>query len=196
MTITGMLSKDDILEKVRHFANAAHGEQKRRYSDDPYIVHPMRVMNLCAVYSQDICVLCAAILHDVIEDTPVTEKEILEFLKTILSEDEASTTTKYVVELTDIYTKEAYPRLNRRTRKAKEAERMSRVSAQAQTIKYADIVDNTDVTRDDPDFASTYLREAADLLHNMNDGHPTLREKAVSTVQRCRQSLSPRIPSR
>jgi (p)ppGpp synthase/HD superfamily hydrolase len=191
-----MLSKDEIITKIRDFANAAHGGQTRKYSDDPYIVHPMRVMTLCSGYTDDICTLGAAILHDVVEDTPVTSEEILSFLETLMTRDQAQRTTQFVIELTDIYTPENYPRLNRRTRKEKEAERMSRISAEAQTVKYADIIDNTDVTRNDPHFAGTYLREASDLLHKMDRGNPLLREKALSIVQRCLQSLGGRVSSR
>jgi guanosine-3',5'-bis(diphosphate) 3'-pyrophosphohydrolase len=185
-----MLSHDAIIEKVREFANAAHGDQKRRYSDDPYIVHPMRVMTTCSAYTREITVLCAAILHDVLEDTPVTRDEILSFLKTIMDEEQAETTTRYVVELTDVFIRQNYPGLNRRARKAREAERMAAVSPEAQTIKYADILDNTDVTRDDPDFARTYLREASELLTKMETGNPELRAKTIARVQSCIQSLA------
>jgi guanosine-3',5'-bis(diphosphate) 3'-pyrophosphohydrolase len=186
-----MYSNDQIIEKVKDFASRAHGEQKRKYSQDPYIVHPMRVMSTCSSCTTDIAVLSAAILHDVIEDTPVTSEEISEFLHGIMPPEAAEKTVGYVIELTDIFTRQNYPRVNRRHRKQQEAERLSKVSSEAQTIKYADILDNTDITRNDPDFAHTYLREARDLLQRMKNGNPSLREKTMRRVEQCIASLAP-----
>jgi guanosine-3',5'-bis(diphosphate) 3'-pyrophosphohydrolase len=189
--LSGMNSNDKIIEKVKDFANRAHGEQKRKFSQDPYIVHPMRVMTTCSSFTTDIAVLSAAILHDVIEDTPVTAKDISEFLRGIMPPEIAERTVGYVVELTDIYTRENYPRVNRRQRKQKEAERLGLASSDAQTIKYADILDNTDITRNDPDFAHTYLREARELLEKMTKGNAALREKTMQRVEQCIASLDP-----
>ncbi len=50
------------------FAAAAHGEQ-RRQSGDPYIVHPLAVAIILADLKLDCETLCAALLHDVAEDT-------------------------------------------------------------------------------------------------------------------------------
>jgi guanosine-3',5'-bis(diphosphate) 3'-pyrophosphohydrolase len=146
-------------------------------------------MNTCRNYTEDISVLAAAILHDVLEDTSVSKEELLEFLNGVMNSDDANRTMTLVVELTDIYTKKNYPRINRRVRKQKEAERLSLTSVHAQTIKYADILDNTDVTSHDPDFAIVYLRESEVLLDRMENGHPELREKARIRVQECLRSL-------
>jgi (p)ppGpp synthase/HD superfamily hydrolase len=99
-------------------------------------------MQKCQKYFEDVTILSAAILHDVLEDTEVSEGELYQFLSTIMDEAEAIRTTQLTVELTDIYTKTKYPRWNRKKRKRKEAQRLSKVSAEAQTIKYADIIDN------------------------------------------------------
>jgi guanosine-3',5'-bis(diphosphate) 3'-pyrophosphohydrolase len=50
------------------FAAAAHGDQ-RRQSGDPYIVHPLAVATILADLKLDCETLCAALLHDVAEDT-------------------------------------------------------------------------------------------------------------------------------
>jgi guanosine-3',5'-bis(diphosphate) 3'-pyrophosphohydrolase len=184
-----MESASLIIEKVRDFTNLAHGDQTRRYSDDPYIVHPMRVMTTCTNYTDDLPILCAAILHDVLEDTPVSAGELEVFLKTIMDREDAERTLALVVELTDVFTKSDYPRMNRRTRRGKEADRLSKVSPEAQTIKYADILDNTDVTTNDPDFAWTFLRECQQILDKMKDGNPDLRAKAIKRVNDCLEFL-------
>ncbi len=47
-----------------------HREQKRRLSGSPYIVHPFAVAFLLAHYENDEDLICAALLHDVLEDVP------------------------------------------------------------------------------------------------------------------------------
>lgn len=176
-----------VLKKIEAFANNAHGSQTRKYTADPYIVHPVRVMEKCQTVTSDLAVLAAAILHDVLEDTPTSKKEIEQFLLTVLSPEEAYRAVKYVEELTDIFTRENFPKLNRRVRKQREAERLALVSPDAQTVKYADILDNTDVTFNDPDFARTYLREARHLLVVMTRGNDLLRQQAFNRVEECIQ---------
>ena len=178
---------DVILKQVEAFANNAHGSQQRKYTADPYIVHPIRVMEMCRQYTDHLPILCAALLHDVLEDTLTTKLEIESFLRTIMSDSVEA--TSLVEELTDVYVKDKFPRMNRRTRKQKEAERMSSVSANAQTIKYADIFDNTDIAYNDPDFARIYLREAWELLAVMKNGNPDLRSKAIRQVESSMQRL-------
>ena len=77
-----------------------------------------------------------------------------------MTKEDASRTTSLVVELTDVYTKAAYPRWNRRKRKRKESERIQKTSSDSQTIKYADIIDNCkEIVEHDPDFAGLFLME-------------------------------------
>src|SRR5437868_1903609 len=116
---------NSILQEIKEFADKAHGEQMRKYTSDRYIVHPVRVMEICKEYTHDIAILAAAILHDVLEDTPVTEKELHDFLSTLLDHDTTNRTVKLVVELTDEYIKDKYPQWNRSKRKVKERERMA-----------------------------------------------------------------------
>jgi guanosine-3',5'-bis(diphosphate) 3'-pyrophosphohydrolase len=131
-------------------------------------------------------VLASALLHDVLEDTPVTKKELHGFLLNILEKADADETIQLVVELTDIYTKAAYPRWNRRKRKTKEAARITKTSGASQTIKYADIIDNCkEIVSHDPEFAGLFLLECRSLLNVMEAGHPQLREEAFQTVEQC-----------
>lgn len=71
------LSKEDIekIEKAFAIADEAHKEQKRR-SGEPYIIHPLAVAVILADMGMDTDSICAALLHDVVEDTPTTAKEI------------------------------------------------------------------------------------------------------------------------
>ncbi len=177
---------EDILQHVMDFARTAHGDQRRKFVDEPYINHPVRVMRICREYSGDILLLSAALLHDVLEDTETKREAVSEFLQSVMSPAEATRTLLLVLELTDIYTKKNYPRLNRRQRKQKEATRLSLAEGDSQTIKYADIIDNSlDVAKAETDFVLVYLKECAALLKKMDKGHPELRKRAMETVAQC-----------
>src|SRR5690606_29306660 len=77
--ITGYLDKKDV-ERVREawkFADQAHLGQFRA-SGEPYISHPIAVTEICAGWKLDADALCAALLHDVIEDQDVSKQELAE----------------------------------------------------------------------------------------------------------------------
>lgn len=63
------------IEKSYLFAKAAHGTQAR-YTGEPYITHPIAVAHILAQMRMDAATLMAAIMHDVVEDTPVKPIEI------------------------------------------------------------------------------------------------------------------------
>jgi len=161
----------------------AHGTQRRKFEDAPYYVHLVRVMELCATVTKDLPLLAAALLHDTLEDTPITSRDLSEFLHSIMSDKDAKRTHQLVTELTDEYIKARYPRWNRSRRKQQEVMRLSNVSAEAQTIKYADIIDNSrSFFGSDDEFAEVYLKEAKTLLNAMTKGNVSLKEKAMETV--------------
>lgn len=181
---------EPVLEKIAAFADQAHGDQQRKYADESYIQHPLRVMKTCRNYGYSLPVLAAAILHDVLEDTDTTPQQIIKFLLTVMNETDAEKTLALVIELTDIYTKEQYPRMNRRKRKTNEANRIKGISAEAQTIKYADIMDNaTGIAQHDADFAPVFLRECSNLLEKMQNGNNELRKEAIELVAKEKQQL-------
>src|SRR5215203_3481392 len=159
---------DKVLEQIKAFADKAHGDQQRKYTPERYIVHPVRVMELCRKHTSSTPVLAAALLHDVLEDTPVGKVPMQQFLASVLNEQEAAETTRLVVELTDVYTKEKFPRWNRHKRKRTEATRIEQTSGDSQTVKYADIIDNCkEIVVQDPEFAGTFLQECNQLLKKM-----------------------------
>jgi len=65
----------DKVHRAYVFSAQAHGEQKR-LSGEPYISHPISVAYILAQMQMDPQTLSAAMLHDVIEDTPITREEI------------------------------------------------------------------------------------------------------------------------
>lgn len=177
------MSDNEILNQVKEYADTSHGTQVRKYTGERYIAHPMRVMETVRGYCSDLPVLAASLLHDVLEDTPVTANELEVDLSKFMGPDDVRKTTQIVIELTDIFVKKHYPRVNRKSRKEKEALRLSSVSAEAQTVKYADIIDNVvDIVKQDADFAKIFVKEAKSMLMMMEAGDPRLREKALSVV--------------
>jgi (p)ppGpp synthase/HD superfamily hydrolase len=179
------MDQDKILEEITVFADECHGEQKRKYTPDRYIVHPIRVMKMLKERSHDLPLLAAALLHDVLEDTPVKKETIYDFLVKRMSIEQAVHTLKLVDELTDVFVKEAYPNLNRRRRKAMEMERMAKTSPEAQTVKYADIIDNCrEIVSHDRDFAKIFLNECYSLLKKMPNGDPQLYNEALEVVSK------------
>jgi len=71
-------SKSDIklIRKAYEFANEKHGKQLRK-SGEPYIIHPLNVAYILATLEMDDETLCAALLHDVVEDTPATNEDLV-----------------------------------------------------------------------------------------------------------------------
>ncbi len=73
------LKPEDItqLQAAYHFSESAHQGQFRK-SGEPYIAHPLAVANILAQWHLDSQTLTAALLHDVVEDTDITNKQIAE----------------------------------------------------------------------------------------------------------------------
>ena len=64
-----------IIMKAYNYAFEHHGNQKRR-SGEPYIIHPLNVAYILADVGLDEATICAALLHDVVEDTDVTDSDL------------------------------------------------------------------------------------------------------------------------
>jgi GTP diphosphokinase / guanosine-3',5'-bis(diphosphate) 3'-diphosphatase len=64
-----------LIERAYHFSELAH-DGKRRKSGEPYIIHPLRVTIILAEMQLDPETLAAALLHDVVEDTPVSVEDL------------------------------------------------------------------------------------------------------------------------
>ena len=65
------------VEKAYELAKSAHGDQRRK-SGEPYIIHPLSVAIILAELEMDKETIIAGILHDVVEDTGVTDEQIEE----------------------------------------------------------------------------------------------------------------------
>ena len=72
------MAKDNLLEEAVAFAARAHAGQVRKGTKLPYIVHLMEAVAICASLTDDVEVIAAAVLHDVVEDTDATIGQIEE----------------------------------------------------------------------------------------------------------------------
>ena len=161
-----------MLDEVLKFATKAHGNQKRKYTGEPYIVHPIAVSEIVQTVPHTDEMVAAALLHDVVEDTPVTIQEI--------ETKFGSKVADLVGWLTDISRPEDG---NRKTRKALDRDHSASAPAEAQTIKLADLIDNTkSIERYDPGFYQVYRQEKIALLDVLTKGDIALRKIAQQQV--------------
>ena len=170
-------------EEAKEFAREAHKDQFRKYKKEPYIEHPIRVAKLVSTVPHTKEMICAAYLHDVVEDTPVNIAEIQKRF--------GDKVAGYVQELTDVYVKQDYPHLNRKARKEKEVQRLSQISNEAKTIKLADVIDNTrDIVDNDKGFARKYVPEMEAVVEVLKGGNYNLFNIANQEVIRGKQILA------
>ena len=162
------------VERARVFATAAHAavKQVRKYTFEPYIVHPTEVASIVASVPHTNEMLAAAYLHDTVEDTGVSIVDIqVEFGNEVAS---------LVGWLTDVSTPEQG---NRAVRKAIDREHTAMAPAAAQTVKLADLIANSrSIMAHDPAFAKIYLEEKRMLLEVLTRGDATLMAEARRIV--------------
>jgi (p)ppGpp synthase/HD superfamily hydrolase len=160
----------NLEQRAEKFAAYAHRNQKRKYTGDPYIVHPAAVAELVRSVPHTEPMLAAAWLHDTVEDTDTTLYGVRQYF--------GDAVANLVEMLTDVSTPADG---NRAKRKAIDRQHLSMASREAKTIKLADLIDNSrSITTLDPDFAVVYLAEKKLLLEVLKEGDKTLWAQANS----------------
>ena len=151
------------------FAAEKHRHQRRKDADaSPYINHPIALANVLAVEGSisDPDVLCAAILHDTLEDTQTTAEE----LQTIFG----SEVTSIVLAVTDDKS------LQKHVRKQRQIEHAPHLSPQAKLVKLADKICNLrDILASPPadwsvERKRAYYDWAAQVVGGVRGVHPAL----------------------
>lgn len=161
-----------MLDDVLKFATKAHGDQKRKYTGDPYIVHPIAVAEIVKTVPHTDAMIAAALLHDVVEDTPITIEQIKDKF--------GSEVAELVGWLTDISRPENG---NRKTRKSLDRDHSANAPAEAQTIKLADLIHNTkSIEKHDPHFWKVYKQEKIALLDVLTKGDRSLMHIAQQQI--------------
>lgn len=147
-----------------NIAASAHKGQVRRYDNEPYINHPIRVAATVSFLTDDSRIIIAALLHDTVEDTNITLTDISHMfgLKVAL----------IVQDLTSTTTPEKDG--NRKRRKELDLLRLKTACQEAKMIKAADLLDNGKaIFHHDPKFSPIYAREWEDILEEIQRHVPS-----------------------
>jgi (p)ppGpp synthase/HD superfamily hydrolase len=164
----------DIVEKARIFATAAHAaiDHRRKYTNEPYIVHPKQVAQFVETAGGTPEMIAAAWMHDVLEDTGVTPD--------VMRAEFGDAVTDLVLWVTDVSKKEDG---NRATRKAIDRQHIAAAPGEAHTIKLADIISNcSSIMMHDAEFAKVYFEEKRLLLEVLTKGNEGLYNYAERLV--------------
>lgn len=157
------------------FAFYHHGiiGQRRDYTGEPYIVHPISVARVVANAGGDDEMIMAALLHDVAEDTHASLLDIFVYFGINVS--------RLVEMLTDV--SHQFPNLPRAERKAMDLNHAKFMNSRAQTIKLADSLENTiSIIKNNPGFAKIYIPEKIALLKELREGNPDLWEANLDVL--------------
>lgn len=163
----------EILKAAR-VAAAAHGQQRRKGTGEPYVVHPLRVAErvlTCAPPGEldSRAAVLAAVLHDVLEDTAVGRDALVA--------DFGERVVGVVDELTQDM---SLPKAERRELMIAHCGEMS---LEARVVKLADRWDNlTDLAGFDAAFVARYRDEARRMLAAMAGTWPTAEEAIESLI--------------
>jgi guanosine-3',5'-bis(diphosphate) 3'-pyrophosphohydrolase len=127
------ISQEDLKQLLKALAFAAHKHKDQRRKDtdsSPYINHPITLANiLCNEgHITDTDVICAALLHDTVEDTDTTAEE--------LEHEFGATISRIVMDVTDDKT------LDKAVRKQRQIEHAAHISEPAKLVKLADKISN------------------------------------------------------
>jgi (p)ppGpp synthase/HD superfamily hydrolase len=165
----------NIVERARLFATAAHAavSQTRKYTGEPYIVHPIAVAELVRSVSDTPEMLAAALLRDVVEDTGVTLE--------LIEQEFGAEARELVFWLSDISRPEDG---TRKVRKAIDRAHTAKAPASAKTIKVADLIDNSrTLFVHDKKFARVYMGELEALLDVLTEADPKLLRMAKDQLE-------------
>lgn len=175
----------DKIAKAASFAAEAHKNQRRKFgSGEPYINHPLRVAATVAQHEPVDFAIAAAMLHDVIEDCGVTVGQLVD--------EFGMATARLVEQVSDVSKPEDG---NRAKRKAIDREHLLEASPLAQTIKLADMIDNTrDIMDQDLGFAKVYIPEMDLTIDYLGKGNPELMAIALKQLRRAKRILARELP--
>lgn len=174
-TVRGIDNGVAMIMRAMTLASEYHLGQVRKYTGEPYIVHPMGVAELVFAVTNGCAsaeMIAAAWLHDTLEDTNI-EPTLIK----IVCGDEV---LRLVQELTQKSTKNDG---NRAARKKIDREYLWTVSREAQTIKCCDIIHNCHgIAQYDKGFFNVYKSEARALLEGFPDDLDG-KDDALKTIE-------------
>lgn len=152
----------------------------RKYTNEPYITHPIRVALSVATHPNvKLSWIAAALLHDTIEDTVYSEEEELA-LKHRITNDCGKDILSLVEELTNPKKTES---LNRKQRKEQSLEKLKTASVPAKILKMFDRIDNLrDMVGAPVDFKKLYVSESEELFKVISDADKNIKCQLHSAI--------------
>ena len=170
----------DLVTRAAEYAKHAHREQVRKYTGEPYFNHCASVARIVEEYEGTAEMIAAALLHDVVEDCPGYEHADIKH-------HFGHKVYVYAFYLTNQSTPADG---NRAARKKIDREHIFLAPPEAQTIKLADLIDNTSsIVEHDPNFAHAYLLEKQLILEKLTRANPELLKVAWTTLREAQQQL-------
>lgn len=175
----GYVEMSESVARAYLFARNAHEGQVRKYTGEPYIVHPVEVMETVRSVEHTEDMLIAALLHDCVEDCDVLIEDIHYLFGHVVM--------SMVNKLSDV-SKPSHG--NRAARKEIDRMWISDAHRNTKTIKLADLISNSkSILEHDKDFAKVYIKEKDLLLEVLKEGDPTLYAQAKDIVEKAKKEL-------
>lgn len=166
---TTLVSLANFVKALQFAANKHRGQRRKDLEASPYINHPIGLVHVLLLEAGvgDIDVLCAAILHDTVEDTTTTHEELVsEF---------GSKVASIVAEVTDDRS------LSKEERKKMQIEHAPHLSREAKLVKLADKICNLrDILSSPPPWPlerkEKYFDWAMQVINGLRGNHPELEK--------------------
>ena len=170
---------ENVIQKAIEFAKQAHRNQTSKYSDVSYFDnHLVRVAAKVAEVTDNSEMIAAAYLHDTVEDTETTFKDILDNFGKRIHDLVYGLTEASIIDADLIVNGKTIKQHNRKFRKNYDLQFLAKQNADVQTIKYADmIVNSIDIFEKDSNFARVYIKEKLALFKAMDKGDKKLRKE-------------------
>lgn len=150
-----------MINEALQFAKEKHKHQVRKFSQEPYIKHPLNVAKIILEHKESHKIeelISAAILHDTLEDTDTTIIELKQLFGELV--------TSLVIQLTS-----SKKEINKTGKKEYLAEKMSnkeKMSNWALVIKLADRLDNlSDISSTPENFKTKYPEETLFIINQI-----------------------------
>ncbi len=157
------MTNSEMINKALIFATEKHWNHKRKYSDLPYIIHPIEVANIISSITVNPEVIVAGFLHDTIEDCHVKPEEIEQLFG------------NYVLELVKSETEDKYddiPREASWSRRKQESLELHKSSTDI-NVKILWLADKLSNVRS---FCALYKKEGLAMWSRFNEKDPKVQK--------------------
>lgn len=178
------INANSITKKAFEFAFEKHKLQKRKFNNEPYINHPVRIaINAIKLKIENLVYTVTVILlHDTVEDTDTTSKELealfgYSVALSVESLTEIKDDTKTKKEKNQLYN-----------------DQLKDSSMEVQNAKGLDINDNIKDITEQPDlrYARKYLNQKWEQLNYLDEMSPDVKDFVLTTLKNAENELTSR----